>query len=735
MTQANPAPALSPDLVKQSIALARALSAAARNWALYPPEHPAVMASVRRLAEAVTHGAGGGAFMFGVTPKTLLVAGLPLPEERPVTEAARLLHERYVLSVSFLADLPVNALERFLKVLAMSPEDLRSAGGPAQIWNADGHPGIAIEQIDYAEILEDKDIAVPADRKDDVWRSLVSSIVRGNHEFTELQQARLLEIAHNSFEIGELAAEVVEPKRNLDGSPLITTQAATVLAVFRHLSGIVAVMEPERLPEVMRNVAAATGALDPHVVLRMIQMDEGAGDASLVRGITAAFDDEQVAHLLATALSRDGKATARLAEVFDTIAPDESRKRRVLTMARSMLSEQDFGRAGQFRAVWSSMETLLLSYDETPYVSAGYQASLEGAAARGEMLAGRDLPPELPEWVESLEQDNVRSLSVMLITDLLRLEDVPERAADITRDMVALLDDLLMAGDFANARLVLQELQRASGGTVAAAAARAALTNVADSAGIREATGLLGDLDEEAATAFGECCRMAGPSVVASVLPALQCEQETVAFRRAREIISHFGGAAAPYLAVLADDTRWFVQRNGALLLGAIRSADAVPPLQALLRKNDPRVLRPAIAGLAGIDDPSAARAVQTALRAMTGENRTAVVEALVAERDPRVVPMLVKMISEIDPFGPDHEVLLDALEAVRQLGDERAVPSVASVMRRKKWFGGKKAQAFKTASVRALAAIGTPRAASALDEAAKTGDRVLKRVIGEVRR
>jgi HEAT repeat protein len=228
---------------------------------------------------------------------------------------------------------------------------------------------------------------------------------------------------------------------------------------------------------------------------------------------------------------------------------------------------------------------------------------------------------------------------------------------------------------------------------------------------------------------------MAGPSVVASVLPALQCEQETVAFRRAREIISHFGGAAAPYLAVLADDTRWFVQRNGALLLGAIRSADAVPPLQALLRKNDPRVLRPAIAGLAGIDDPSAARAVQTALRAMTGENRTAVVEALVAERDPRVVPMLVKMISEIDPFGPDHEVLLDALEAVRQLGDERAVPSVASVMRRKKWFGGKKAQAFKTASVRALAAIGTPRAASALDEAAKTGDRVLKRVIGEVRR
>ena len=73
-----------------------------------------------------------------------------------------------------------------------------------------------------------------------------------------------------------------------------------------------------------------------------------------------------------------------------------------------MLSEQDFGKTRPVPAVWSTMEELLLGYDETPYVSAAYQASLEGAGARGDMLAGRDLPPELPEWVESLGQDNVR---------------------------------------------------------------------------------------------------------------------------------------------------------------------------------------------------------------------------------------------------------------------------------------------------------------------------------------
>ena len=57
---------------------------------------------------------------------------------------------------------------------------------------------------------------------------------------------------------------------------------------------------------------------------------------------------------------------------------------------------------------------------------------------------------------------------------------------------------------------------------------------------------------------------------------------------------------------------------------------------------------------------------------------------------------------------------MLDTLQAVQQLANERAVPPVAAVMRRKKLFARKKARAFKTAAIQALNAIGTPRATSA---------------------
>jgi HEAT repeat protein len=726
------APALSPELTKQSIALARALSAAARNWGLYPPEHPAVEASVSRLADAVRTSTGGAAFSFGVTPETLLVAGVPLPEEQPVAEAARLLHDRDILSIMFLGDVPQAALHSFLKVLSTPADDLRASGGPAPAWAAEGHSSIAIEQIDYEKILADRDLQAPLEKRDDVWRSLVNQMVAGGHLFDEGQQQRLLEISGSVPDIADLASDVMAPKCTADGAPLITTQAATVLAVFRHLTSIVNVMEPERLPEVMRNVAAATSRLNPHVVLQLMQSEDSAQEIPIVARLASTFDDDTVAQMLATAMSRDGKATERLAQVFDTIAPDEERKRRVLRTTRTLLSESDFGKGGQFKAAWASMEELLVSYNEKPFVSGEYQAALAGIGERADTLAARDVPQEWSEWVDTLKQDNVRRLSVLLITDLLRIEEHADRAADIAGDMVALAEDLLLAGSFDDLLTVARALREGTDrdGAVAPAACRAAMTSIADTLAMREAAALLGELEEEPARLFADCCAALGPACVSALRTVLDSETETPAYVRARGIVRGYGSGAVTPLSAMVDDGRWFVHRNAALLLGMTRSAEAVPALQVLLRRNDPRVLRAAVSALAGIEDPSAARAIQTVLRAASGESRRAVMEALVAERDARVVPMLVRILAESDPFGADHQTVVDALGAVGELADERAVPPIVSVMRKKRLFARRKSRTVKQAAVDALCGIGTPKARQALEEATRTGDRLLRRIV-----
>jgi HEAT repeat protein len=165
-------------------------------------------------------------------------------------------------------------------------------------------------------------------------------------------------------------------------------------------------------------------------------------------------------------------------------------------------------------------------------------------------------------------------------------------------------------------------------------------------------------------------------------------------------------------------------------LLGRLAIPEAVPLLVPLVRRTDVRVARDAVAALGAIDDPAAARAIHTVLRSATGDRRRVVVEALVADRDPRVVPMLTRIVAESEPLGKDHDIVLDAVNAMGQVGSDQAVDSLTSLILRRAFFGRRKLRALKECGVDALRNIGGPRATTAIDRAAAKGDRMLRKVI-----
>ncbi len=173
-----------------------------------------------------------------------------------------------------------------------------------------------------------------------------------------------------------------------------------------------------------------------------------------------------------------------------------------------------------------------------------------------------------------------------------------------------------------------------------------------------------------------------------------------------------FGAPAATRLAPLVGSDQWYTRRNVAELLGEIGVPEGVPFLQPLLRGSDARVMQAAVRALANIDDPAAARAVHTVLRAAAGAQRQAVVAALVAERDPRVVPLLVCILNESEPLGSDHQIVLETLGAIGEVGRDEAVPHVAKVMQRRSWFKRKKTRALKegSRSARCSASARPPR-------------------------
>jgi HEAT repeat protein len=330
--------------------------------------------------------------------------------------------------------------------------------------------------------------------------------------------------------------------------------------------------------------------------------------------------------------------------------------------------------------------------------------------------------------VETLGQDNVRSLSVMLLIDLLTIETEPARAEEIAHDMAALAEDLLMSGAYADARVVTDALgARATSTKIGRDACRLALDRLGESIAMRETALLLGELDAPELATVSAIVATIGPASIEALKPLLMTEQDTAGSQRAADMVVAFKIPAVNRLAALTEDSRWFVQRNGARLLARIGVAEAVPLLQPLLRKGDPRVARAAVSALGVIADASAARAIHTILRSATGETRNAVIAALVADRDARVVPMLARIVGESEALGKDHEVVLETLAALGAVGHEDAIAPIASALQVRSFWRRGKARAIKERGITALSRIGGARAKAALDEAAENGDRQLK--------
>ncbi|HSL21895.1 MAG TPA: HEAT repeat domain-containing protein [Vicinamibacterales bacterium] len=728
--------------------LARAIVAAARARALYPGEHPAVTAALARLEAALAEAVHDEPLSLGITPDALVPDGAEPLREGPAGEAAAMLHARDVLRLVFAPALDTAVVHAFVDLIAADPAALRERGGPAGVWREHGLAGIAITQVDYEKVLEDREATPVASRRDDVWQAIVRSVLQRRKVLDENMQRRLLAIAGDPGAIGELAKEIMAPSCTPDGSPLVMTQAAAVVAAYNHLHDIVAVLAPDRREEMFRNLAIATAQLDPRVVMQMMRgaleadspeaSPAGAPDTGVVvmKGVAAAFDDMNVAQLLATTLALEGQASARLASVFEAIAPDEERRRRVLRLTRGLLHGTPAGKRGGFEAMWQSMETLLLTYNERPFVSNDYRAALDHIGARADRMAAAELPPELEEWLQTLDQDNVRRLSVTLLIDLLNLETDAARAPVLAADLCALAEDMLMAGDYEAAADIAVALssRAADRRAVTREACRVALDQLGSALPVRETVALLEGMDEAHYAQVRRFCTAVGAAVVESLRGPIAFEdgRDTRARTRASETIIGFGAAAVGRLAPLTGSPQWHVQRNACELLEAIASPEAVPLLQPLLRGSDPRVLRQAVKALSNIDDPVAARAIHTVLRAATGEARQAVVSALASEKDPRVVPLLARILSESDPLGVDHGVVLETLHALGMFGEvvtPPAVNAVAGVMRRRRWFARRKARALAETSLATLRRVGTPEAQRALADAAQKGDRLLRRL------
>jgi HEAT repeats/PBS lyase HEAT-like repeat len=178
-------------------------------------------------------------------------------------------------------------------------------------------------------------------------------------------------------------------------------------------------------------------------------------------------------------------------------------------------------------------------------------------------------------------------------------------------------------------------------------------------------------------------------------------------------------------------DSRWFVVRNAADLLGEMQARDAEQPLTALFRHEDDRVRRAATGALMRLGTIRAMHAIQEALRSDAAPTRMQAAAALAVRKDVRTVPTLVRALDE----EKDEDVQAAFLVALGKLGTPEAVQRLLSAVAPERGLFKKKSSAHRMAGVQGLAEVGTPEALAGVRGLVLDKDEAVREAASQVMR
>ena len=177
---------------------------------------------------------------------------------------------------------------------------------------------------------------------------------------------------------------------------------------------------------------------------------------------------------------------------------------------------------------------------------------------------------------------------------------------------------------------------------------------------------------------------------------------------------------AVPALKRMLGDSRWFVVRNAADLLGELVAAPAEGALIGLLRHGDDRVRRSATNALLKLGTPEALKGIFEAVSDESPEVRIQAAAALSTRKDGKTSTTLIRAIED----ESDTDVQLAMIAALGRVATADAVQKLVRMAEPDARLFRKKAVNLRVAAVQALGEARTPAALSALRELVGDKDR-----------
>jgi hypothetical protein len=718
---ANP-PTLAPEVTARFAEFARSCKAAARAVALYPGSHPAIGVSLGRLLQATTRLAEGGAFRLQVRAESLLLDGAVATRPDPaVAELADVLYRHMIGALTVNAGADAESWRTLLLLLARVPEEVRADGGIAHLWQTAGGPSLEIEEIDYAEVLREKQGQAAT-----IDQILAAALAGPQVQLDETAMRALVDIVGDPVKLDALMAQL----ETVTAGGAVDAKTAAFLSVLRGLADYVARTSPEKLEGIFKQMGHAAGRLSAEDMLALLEHRDTpeamVGTIDVVGAVADRMSDRSVAQFVAGSVIAERGATDRLAHAFQALVPERDRQRQLLALAESEVSASELGQDQSFSELWGSVEGMLTSYTDANFVSTEYGRELSNARTRAVTVEGTsDDPPErVAAWLATVGDAALRGLDHYLLLDLLVIEADPLRWRDIAQTVVTHADDLVRVGYFDQAwHLAETVITQAAANPDRAPHGRAALEQFGRGSMMKHVTAYLRSTGDDGYERFKRLCHGMGTAVIAPLAEALSSEQDARSRRRLRDILIGFGAQGRESVQQLMSSSNWEVRRTAAFLLREFGGTEGLKELIPLLTDPEPLVQREAIQALVLNGSDEASAILMRALATASGRSRETLVNELVATRDDRAAPLFCHLVRYLDRRA-FPQVYIATITALGGFGGPDAVDALTTALHQGEWWAPVRTRRLRAAAAGALRRIGSPPARDALEAASRKGGR-----------
>ena len=566
---------------------------------------------------------------------------------------------------------------------------MRAQGGAAAAWAAAGGPHIEIREIDYAEMLREKQQGVTP-----TWSWVIAEALK--RDTLDVDDATLEGLAEMAADPVKFAEFVRHVEAQVSGPGATRARAAVLKRVLDRVIGFLGARDPERVQAVLDNTAQALGQLpDEMVAALVVKWAESGSDperGAILEQIVERMSPATVGHLVARSVAAHRGATPRLADVFRCLVSSPEDGHAALDLAREELDHLPIASEPGFDEMWARACELLGSQPDRSWVSQTYDheiSSVRSQAVNMEQIA--DDPPErVAAWLGTVTTTALRALDVQLLLDFLRLDSSPERWREAARMIVAHVDDLILIGDFAAARRLVEGLASQSNTAADPDRVQWVIAAIDTLVGGQALGHLRSHLQAITNEEFEEVKRLSaaiGAVLVTPLAEAVATEAHARVRQRLTELLLAFGAEGRRAVERLVESASPSVRRTAVQLLRQFGGSDALPDLTALLNDREAPVRSEAVRAMLTIGSDEAYAALLQALTSGEPRARDAVLDELGALRDERAVPLFCFLVRQSDQRRAPEDLSLMALARLGSLGGPLATETLKTVLYRGEWW------------------------------------------------